>query len=160
MSKTPREILLDHHRAADARLERICTSLLADQEVAQEPESQSRPAALWSPARLVSRAWAELFWCCRHIWGGLAAAWVLVVAFQLSSVESTPTGKPRSGSVSTANPGFLVVQKRLLSELREAAPAPPPPPPVTVPQTRSELPAMNLELAQAPCAPPSTRWEV
>ena len=142
MNKTPREILLNSHRAADPALERLCTGLLAeekDKEPVSETEGYHRTVRGRTRRRVVGRLWYELFWCCRHVWGGLAAAWVLIIGLQMALIESSPSGKPGVASGASSVPGYFAAQKRLLLELGDAtAPAPAPSRPVLVPQTRSE----------------------
>lgn len=147
MSKTPREILLDRHRAADSALERLCTDLLAGENrqnsTPETTENRSgerrwicRPV-FW---RVLGRMWQELFWCCRYVWGGLAAAWVLIIGLQMALVEDSPSGKSAVVGGASSVPSYLAVQKRLLLELGDATtPAPATRTPSPLPPTRSEL---------------------
>jgi hypothetical protein len=141
--KTPREILLEHHRAAERRLDGIREQVLA--------RELSRPVANAASAnptlrhvlvRLPARIWQELFWSCHRAWIGLAAAWLVMIAINILSL-----GEPSARLTTGRAPAkdfwtFLAERQRLLAELGEAAPSPPPQPAAT-PRPRSEYRAAN-----------------
>ena len=61
--KTPREILLARHQAANAKLHEIRRAVVADLSPRQTRE-------LEMPFLL--KLWRELFWPCRRTWAGLS----------------------------------------------------------------------------------------
>lgn len=131
--KTPRDLLLARHRAAEPKLdvlrERVLGSAL-----------DSRPSPF---ATLLTVCWRELFWPCRRAWLGLAAAWVVILLLNFASAET-----PRTGAVTaTADVQDLMQawrqKQQLLAELmgQDAEPAPPPKRPAPRPHSerRSEF---------------------
>lgn len=77
--KTPRELLLNRHRAAAPRLDAIRESVLAS--VAREA---APPAPVDAAATCCLTLWRELFLPCRRIWSGLAAVWLVLIALNLA----------------------------------------------------------------------------
>lgn len=169
MKNSPREILLNHHREVDTRLDRMCKSLLAAEMAAEAPPPRSTPMPVFSAlAGFASRAWMELVWSCRLAWTGLAAVWVLAVILDLRSFEPPPAGAPQARAGTAGNISFVLMQQRLLTELREPTPMPPPPQSGMAPQSRREDFVPNPESALAldnyecnptdtPSAPPLPR---
>jgi len=95
--KTPREILLARHRAAESKLDAIRQSSVAavcdrriSTDATNERRSQTAATMIWYAL------WRELIFPCRHIWTGLAAVWVLLFIVNVSQREtvSSVTGKP------------------------------------------------------------------
>jgi len=114
--KTPREILLARHRAADAKLDAIRRSALA---AAGEPHLSTHHAAT-----VILRAlWRELVFPCRHVWTGLAAVWVLLLIINVAQRDtvSSVTGKPVRAEVTLVS---WQVQQRWMSELLAERAAP------------------------------------
>jgi hypothetical protein len=77
--KTPREILLEQHRSAAPKLDAIRNDVL----------NAERRSAEAHPNWLVL-CWRELIWPSRRIWTGLAVAWVLILAANISLSEQSP----------------------------------------------------------------------
>jgi len=87
---------------------------------------------------IVWNIWHELFWPSRHIWAGLAAVWVFILAANISMQDHSQTTMAKSSAV----PEIIMTwqqQQRLLVELMGANEmrAALPPKPFT-PQPRSE----------------------
>jgi len=73
--KTPREILLAQHQAVASKLDAIRREVV---------ESTRRPPLFNWPILL----WHELVWPCRHVWAGLAAIWVVILAVDFSDHDT------------------------------------------------------------------------
>jgi hypothetical protein len=135
--KTPREILLGRHRVAEPKLDAIREKAVA--ELASGAASaSSRPISGPWPQRAVWVLWRELIFPCRHIWAGLAAAWMVLLLLNL------PVGNRPARVLAETLPPDREVQA-LLREQREmfvqlvgaGGPSPAVPNKMTVP--RSEV---------------------
>lgn len=71
--KTPREILFARHQAMTPKLDEIRREVAA--AIGGREPSSSFGQTLWR----------ELFWPVRHVWVGLGAAWVVVLALNLAA---------------------------------------------------------------------------
>lgn len=135
--KTPREILVERHQAANAKLDQIRRAAVAEltPRAAREPELP-----------FVFKLWRELIWPCRRTWTGLAVAWLAIVAFNLSQSGHSQTVTAKS----TKPPGemrlALQEQRRVLEELFGPPPSPSPAEPPRRPnnQPRSECRAVAM----------------
>ena len=122
--KTPREILLDRHRAAEPKLDAIRAAVVAGLR-RQNPEPQNRPAGLVSwLLRGSTPVWRELILPSRRIWTGLAAVWLVLFAVNLSQRD------PASGVTGRAvrSPAVMMswqVQQRWMDELLADRSTPP-----------------------------------
>ncbi len=107
--KTPRQILLQHHQAANPALDRIRAGVIAGVD---------RRAPHHTLRELARLLWRELIWPCRHTWAVLATAWVALGVFQ--GVSSSRTGSPGQ-SVAGAHQVSVALsfsqQRELISEL-------------------------------------------
>lgn len=127
--RTPREILLARHQAATPKLDAIRRVAL------RELNNEETKAQRW-PASFVAlflgcsqKLWRELIWPCRRTWAGLAAVWLVILAFNWSHSGPGPTVLAKS----TKPPGEVRLafqeQRRLLEEIigrtPPAAPAAP-----------------------------------
>ena len=90
--KTPREILLDRHRNAQPKLDAIRREVLAEFVQTKPAIEKPRPAPAFSFSSLASKLWSELILPCRHIWAGLAAVWMLIVALHLAAGSDQAPG--------------------------------------------------------------------
>ena len=140
--KTPREILLERHQAAEPKLDAIRHRIVM--ELNNQATKEQRP-----PNFLVSlflccskHFWCELVWPSRRIWAGLAAVWITLLAVNVSLRDRSP-----AGAMASASPEMILSfqqQERLLAELmgpdelRAAKPRAAEPPTSFVPQPRSE----------------------
>src|SRR5436190_23068567 len=95
--KTPREILFEKHQPAQADLDRIRRKALAvalsgeasapDAYVGREQSEAVPPCATLKPgatallARAAFALWQNLICPCRRSWTGLAALWIVILAF-------------------------------------------------------------------------------
>jgi hypothetical protein len=126
--KTPREILLAHHKAAETKLDCIRRNAV---RVAADVNRRSALVREFTFAATAFRAltipFRELIWPCRRTWAGLAAVWVALLAFNLTQAERGQLVAAKS----TTSPGelrlALLEQQRLLTELIGPPPLPSPP---------------------------------
>ena len=142
--KTPREIILDRHRAAEEKLNAISAQDLAayaQTSTIKEPDS--------STGRLAARFWHEAIWPWRRAWAGFAAVWLGIVALHFASGDSPSS---TISEAARANPQVIVVleqQKQLLAQLLG---------PVSAPKETRSQPAPRSEsrhelfVAEAPTA--------
>lgn len=130
--KTPRDLLLEKHRAAEPRLDALRQSVLRQ---AAAPARGERPAAKLSFGQQV---WAELILPVRRIWAGLAAAWAVIVVM---NVLGGDTRAPALAQQTPAAPEVLIAfqeSSRLLAEENAPPVLAPAEPPRFVPRPRSE----------------------
>lgn len=132
--KTPREILLARHQAANPKLDKMRRAVVAD--------LTSRPARAGETlALLLLKLWRELIWPCRRTWVGLAAVWIAIIAFNLSDAGPGPAVVAKSATPPAEMRVAFQEQLRLLEEIigrvPQATPAEPPRRPNN--QPRSEL---------------------
>jgi hypothetical protein len=109
--KTPREILLGRHRAAEPKLDAIREKAVAKLTPEAVSAASTRISGPW-PWRAAWVLWRELIFPCRHIWAGLAAAWVVLLLVNL------PGGDKPARMVAETLPPDREVQA-LLREQRE-----------------------------------------
>lgn len=115
--KTPREILLQRHRAAQPRLDEIRRVAIA--QLAKPPVARTE----WLPLRALLTLWRELIWPCRRTWAGLAAVWLVLLTLQLASRDSAEVAARKTPPPSPEMLMVLRQQRLLLAELVER-PAP------------------------------------
>jgi len=109
--KTPREILLQRHQAADAKLSQIRRDVIA------QMESSSVTRAEGLPRRALTKVWHELIWPCRQTWAGLATVWVVLLTLQLASRDASAVVARKSPPPSREMLRVLRQQQLLLAEL-------------------------------------------
>jgi hypothetical protein len=117
--KTPRELILERHQPAEAKLKAIRAEDLAACTRSVEQASRQRPSA-FGFATAVVRFWQETFWPWRRAWIGMAAIWVFILGFSLGARET-----PRIASTKPPQPdaqalAVLQEQKQLLAQLLES----------------------------------------
>ena len=115
--KTPREILLQRHQAAQPRLDEIRRTPF--------PGSRNRPGRGPTGCRSArcSLLWRELIWPCHRTWAGLAAVWLVLLTLQLASRDSAEVAARKTPPPSPEVLMVLRQQQLLLAELVER-PAP------------------------------------
>jgi len=105
--KTPKEIILESHRAAEPRLDRLREAVLA----AELGRPASRPNFA---AALAQKLWLELIWPSRRAWAGLAAVWVVLAVVHFA------TQRPIDSTLYPVNPQLMtswVQEQQLLAQL-------------------------------------------
>jgi hypothetical protein len=126
--KTPREILLARHGAAECRLDDIRQKVIAEEfddkgRTSASQKEQSRNFVAWL-LRCLTVPWRELVLPSRRIWTGLGAVWALIFVVNLAQRDnvSSVTGQTvRTAPVMMS----LQAQQRLMNEVladRVAAP--------------------------------------
>ncbi len=106
--KTPREILLARHQAADPKLDAIRQSAVA---AVSTRGCDRRPASpTMAAAAILKTLWHELIFPSRRIWAGLATAWLFIVAANMSMRDHSSAATPQVVM-------SLPQQERLLAEL-------------------------------------------
>ena len=113
MKKTPREILLQRHQAADAKLNQTRRAVIVQMEKA----SVTRAEGL--PLRALLKLWRELIWPCRRTWAGLTAVWLVLLVLQLASRDATEVVARKTPPPSPEVLQVLRQQHLLLAELVE-----------------------------------------
>ena len=93
--KSPREILLARHQAADTKLDEIRRTVVAD--LSPRPVRQPEiPFAL--------KLWREVILPCRRIWAGFGVVWLVILAVNFSMRDTAP-----SLAVKSSHPSFEMV---------------------------------------------------
>lgn len=120
--KTPRDILLGRHQAAEVKLDGIRRDVLAAElGTARAPAEDHRgPATNW-----LAVLWLQLVWPARRTWLGLAAVWVCILTLHvLSGGDHHPsTPSPRARRPSPEVMALLREQQQLRAELLGIEPA-------------------------------------
>ena len=126
--KTPKEILLARHQAAEPKLDQIRREVVAEltADPAREPE-----------APLVLKLWHELILPRPRAWAAVAAMWVVIVALKLSTPEAPPVVAQKSSAPSEVL-AEVRQQKLLFAELVGVGKPRVVEPPKSVPQPRSD----------------------
>jgi hypothetical protein len=140
--KTPREILLQNHRDVERKLDELRQQVIA--RTLNIPESNpqervgKRPASPKQPWLVV---WQELVRPSRHIWTGIAAVWVILLAVNQSMTESARTSKRASAHDRAMVLQSFVEERKLLAELLqpESKPAPPQTDPAPSPRSKRAI---------------------
>lgn len=111
--KTPRDLLLERHHAAQPRLNALRRAVVAEHVggPALEPDVP--------PPDFFSRLWEELFWSCRRAWVGLATVWIVILGLQLATREpvESKAAAARPEVASSAVQMVLREQRQLRAEL-------------------------------------------
>ena len=138
--KTPREILLERHRAAtpqlDLRREQALATALPPRE---RPDTARRAAGEWRFADVVVFLWQQLIAPSRRTWGVLGTAWLVIFTLHFLSPEDAPRRGPGPGASSPQILALLREQKRQMADLAELSPVEPADRPRWVPGPRSAL---------------------
>ena len=112
--KTPREILLAHHRAAAGpKLDAIRHSIISELNHEETKEQSSGNIFVSLFLGCSKKIWDELVFPSRRIWSGLATAWLLIIVVNISQRDHSPAGKTVSAPVMMS----FGEQQRLMNEL-------------------------------------------
>lgn len=134
--KTPRELILERHQSADAKLKAIrAEDLAACARSAVEPSRQRPPAFDLSAA--ATRFWQEALWPWRRAWLGLAALWLVILAVSLATGEVPAFAAAKPSQPTPEVLAALRQQQQLLTQLLGTE-APPPVARPRLPGPRSE----------------------
>jgi hypothetical protein len=123
--KTPRELLLEKHRPAEAKL----AALRGEDLAALARLSSTAPPR---PVRLGSRLsgaaanfWRDAIQPWSRVWAGVAAVWVAILTVNLVSADRPAPNRHASAKPDAQAQMVLAEQKQLLAQLLEST-APPP----------------------------------
>jgi len=132
--KTPREILLARHQAAELKLDAVRRAAVASLAT----DAQTRP--------VTSRSWLvaleEFLRIPRPVLGGLAATWLVIIALNLASRDTAAPSSPAPLQMAKTSKDTLQAlreQKRLFAELVGTLKDPEAEAPRFVPRPRGEL---------------------
>ena len=114
--KTPRELILERHQPAEAKLKTIRAEDLAACARSAAQPSRTRPSA-FDFSTAVVRFWRDTFWPWRRAWIGIAAIWVFILAFGLGARETPRTASTKPLPPDAAELAVLQEQKQLLAQL-------------------------------------------
>jgi hypothetical protein len=114
--KTPREILIKRHEAAQSKLDAMRREVVGEIN-RQGTRARSRKISL-VPLCLggFNKAWVELILPSRRIWAGLAATWLLLALVNLSTTSRSTAPM----AAITPTPEMILTyrqQEKLLAEL-------------------------------------------
>ena len=116
--KTPREILFERHRRAEARLDevrrRVLAGLPATGNVEAREPGRTGAHLLASALRNI---WLELIWPSRRAWAGLAALCLAVLAANLEMKAAFPVARAAGRAPADEVVQAFVEQRRVLAEL-------------------------------------------
>lgn len=115
--KTPREILLARHRAAEPKLDAIRQDVLSKAKATTA--SQPRAGAL----AIALTLWRELILPSRLAWSGLAATWILIAMLHAAQSPTSPEQAIRPAARQEMAAGFIEQQKLLGELLTDRTPA-------------------------------------
>jgi hypothetical protein len=140
--KTPREILLAKHQAADTKLDKIRRAVIGELNN-EGTEEQSFVAWL---LRCSQNFWRELILPRPQAWAAVAALWILIFALKLSTQDPSPVAAKKT-SLSPEVFAELKEQKAFFGELAGLPPLSEAKPPKELPpRPRS---ARNPEFSRA-----------
>jgi len=108
--KTPREVLLQQHQAANSKLDRIRNDVVS--QVTKTTTSVEQGTF----TEILHKSWRQLIWPKPQAWAGVAALWVLIFALKLSTHEASQV-VTRKSSVSPEAIAEVRQQKLFFAEL-------------------------------------------
>ena len=109
--KTPRELLLERHASAAARLP------ARGEDLAAYTRSGCAIAESMPLSALVQSFWTQAIWPWRRVWTGIAVGWVVVLAFGLSGSDSSVAASVQGDRANPEVQAVLEQQEQLLSQL-------------------------------------------
>jgi hypothetical protein len=147
--KTPREVLLRQHQAAEPELDAIREQVVADLATDAPVRATRMSPTAPGGASTLQAGWRQFLWSLRWHLAGLSAAWLVVIAL---SIDQTSTRTARVARQDAPS------QRQLLAALREnqrqlreliGAPAaePAPVPQKPTPSPRSQVQPLSRSLA-------------
>jgi len=111
--KTPRDILFQRHAGADAKLNQIRRDVVV--QIQPAPTARCQPL----PLRALVTLWRELVWPSRRVWGGIAAAWILMLAVNEAIHDGGPSRQAQASPPTTELLQAAQAQRRMLAELTD-----------------------------------------
>ncbi len=115
--KTPREILLQRHKAAEPQLDALRRAVVEKIHNQETRQGNSVFVSLW--LRCSTTVWRELIWPSRRGWAGLAAVWAVILAMNFYSADPAARRVTAKAAPSTESLLVLRAQRRELAKLIE-----------------------------------------
>lgn len=114
--KTPRELILERHQSAEAKLKSIRAEDLAAYARLTAETKGGHPSPL-SLAVIAQHFWQETLWPWRRVWAGVAASWLVILGLGLATGDT-----PGTAAIKPARPdpevlAVLRQQEQLLTQL-------------------------------------------
>jgi len=138
--KTPREVLLGQHQAAEPKLDAIRQKVVAGLTPDAAVRAKRMPPAAPRRASALEAGWRQIWWSLRWHLAGLSAAWLVVLALSIGSTPAPAAGVARRDAPSPQQ--LLAALRENQRQLREliatpaAEPAPEPRKPAPSPQSQ------------------------
>jgi hypothetical protein len=135
--KTPRDIILEHHRAAEVKLQTITAQQLA--QLAAGAQNRATPKAARNNSFFIT-LWVEAILPWRKAWLGLGTAWVLILVS--NAILREDSSRIALQSIHAPTPETLQIlteQRRILAQLMETTEPQPPADIPRKPGPRSEV---------------------
>ena len=109
--KTPRQLLLERHRSAEADLDKIRQAVVSQnlRKAEMAPESVS----------FLERLWLELFVPARGIWAGIAVTWLIILVLHGVTIEQGESVAKEAAPTKTQVEFALREKQRILAEINE-----------------------------------------
>jgi hypothetical protein len=137
--KTPRELILEHHRSAERALMAIRGEDLAAAVNASHWRGRileaATPALVW---------WRQWLWPCPRAWAGLAAAWVVILLLNVTTPDPRPRLARNSSPVTFQSLALLQQKTHEFTQSLGPADDQPAVPPPAPPTPRSDRPRKQL----------------
>ena len=144
--KTPREILLERHRAAEPNLDAIRQTVL-DDVVDRSRRREEADSPIGSPVRLLTSAAKvrEFLLSIRWHLAGLSVVWLAIAVLNVdhSSTPATTVAKQNAPSPRQILTALRENRRQLLELIGSSITEPTPAPRPVVPQRRGELQSTN-----------------
>jgi hypothetical protein len=139
--KTPREVLLGQHQAAEHKLDAIREKVVADLAPDAPVRATRMPPAVPRRASALQAGWRQFWWSLRWHLAGLSAAWLVVMAL---SMDTTPAPTHAMAQRDAPSPRQLLAalrenQRQLLELIEAPAAEPAPAPRKPMPSPRSQI---------------------
>jgi hypothetical protein len=113
--KTPRNILLRRHQAAEAKLDSIRQNVVAGECRAQVQSMRASIEPI--PLRAVIKLWKELIVPARRVWAGFAFLWLTLAIFNAAQPDAYAPREPQTVSASPEVLMFWRERQKLLADL-------------------------------------------
>ena len=146
--KTPREVLLGQHQAAEPKLDAIRQKVVAGLATDAPVQAQQMTPVRPGRSSALEAGCRQFLWSLRWHLAGLSAAWLVVMALSLDSPPAPARQVARSAAPSSRQ--LLATLRENQRQLREligtpaAEPAPEPQKPAPSPQSQAQPLSLSL----------------
>ena len=146
--RTPREVLLAQHQAAEPKLDDIREKVVAGLAPDAPISATRMPPVTPRRASALEAGWRQFLWSLRWHLAGLSAAWLVVVALGIDLPLLRPT---RGGPADAPSPRQLLAalrenQRQLRELIGAPAAEPAPEPQKPAPSPRSQIQPFSMAL--------------